>query len=234
MEKDLLISDAVITGPLVAKTYKYYRQFVNQRVQRPVSFKMVQALQLYQRHQAVFDKFAKVFSKYKQPIDEYIRYLVNVQKITEATIEDIVDSHKFYDFCVDQEIKQQRAKIFQYFKKTAYAIAEDCVQLGYMTTIDYLKWLIQSKKLAQYYFSGKLSKYYLAALPSFPKIVSKLDVLSQEEFSSLCNSYEKYNIDIREAMRQEQKKVFSVLKYTDNLIYELQQKSKIFLKHDYA
>jgi hypothetical protein len=29
MEKDQPISDATITGSFVAKTYKYYRQFVN-------------------------------------------------------------------------------------------------------------------------------------------------------------------------------------------------------------
>lgn len=215
-----------MTGLSVAKTYKYYRQFVDPYIQRPVSFKMVQALSLYRRYQSTFDKFAEIFSRYNVPIDDYIRYLVNVCKVTDITLKStLLDTHAFYDYCVEQNIKSQRTKIFQYFKKTARAIAEDCVQLGYMTTVDYLKWLIQSKRLAQYYFSGKLSKYYLAALPNFPKLVSKLDPLSQEEFSTLCNSYEKYNIDIKEAMQQEQNRTFSVLQYTDNLIFKLKHRA---------
>lgn len=102
--------------------------------------------------------------------------------------------------------------------KSANNIADDCARLGYVTTLDYLRYLIRERKLAAYYLTGVISKYYLAAIPKFPELVSKLDQLSKDEFQLLCGKYEKYNIDIKEAMLQEKKQILSVMNYTDDLI----------------
>ena len=78
--------------------------------------------------------------------------------------------------------------------------------------------LIKERKLSAYYVSGVISKYYLAALPKFPKLVDKLDSISKDEFQPICHKYEKYNADIKEAMFSVLKKVVSVLAFTDDLI----------------
>jgi len=109
-------------------------------------------------------------------------------------------------------------------KKSAANIAKECVEHGYPRSIDFIKDLISAKRLAAYYMSGIISKHFFAAIPTFPKIVKKLDPISRDEFGPLCAKFEKHSIDIQEAMAQENFSYSSVFDYADLLIRRLKSR----------
>ena len=97
-------------------------------------------------------------------------------------------------------------------------MSSKCVELGYVTTIDFIRHLIRHRKLASYYAAGKLSKYFFFFFPKFPKVIEKLDGISKDEFQQIYDRYDTYKSDVRIAMMHQINKVLSPLSYTDELI----------------
>lgn len=87
-----------------------------------------------------------------------------------------------------------------------------------LTAVDGIKDMIHKKKLAVYYATGKVSKYYLALIRNFPAIVEKLDTISKDELSSVVNHYEKLNDDALSAMAYVKGFVFKIINLTDEMI----------------
>lgn len=221
-------TNILINGITAAKFYKYYKQFKNTYIENPIQFKQITANSIYNKYSSSFDKLAKISIKYKFSLQKYIQYIVNKYDIQDKYLNRYLLNIKLIEEYITYEIiKCNRKKIFKYFQKTVNNIVNDCILYGYISSIDYIRELIKTKKLAQYYISGKISKYYLAAIPKFKDIVLKLDSISQDEFLPICNKYEKYNIDVKEAMKQELSKIVSIFDYTDNLIYQKRIKMQI-------
>lgn len=215
-------------GEHAAKMFKYYRQFKLSFLHHPIPLKNITAKKIYCKYKAQFDEIAKLSEKYKFDLESYIRYLVNECNVADEHVgKRLLNLLDIKFFLEKQEIKTKRTKVFNYFVKSANNIADECIKLGYPTSKDYIRMLIKDKKLSSYYMSGIISKYYLAALPKFPILVEKLDDISRDEFMPICNKYEKYNIDIKEAMIQELTKVVSVMQYTDDIIYDKRQSAHV-------
>lgn len=215
-------------GEHAAKMFKYYRQFKLSFLHHPIPLKNITAKKIYCKYKAQFDEIAKLSEKYKFDLESYIRYLVNECNVADEHVgKRLLNLLDIKFFLEKQEIKTKRTKVFNYFVKSANNIADECIKLGYTTSKDYIRMLIKDKKLSSYYMSGIISKYYLAALPKFPILVEKLDDISRDEFMPICNKYEKYNIDIKEAMIQELTKVVSVMQYTDDIIYDKRQSAHV-------
>jgi len=94
----------------------------------------------------------------------------------------------------------QRKKIYNWYLKSVEFVSMKSAAKGLTRTVESLKDMIKTRKLAAYYIAGNISKYYFAAIPKFPMIVQKMDRISQDEFSYLCSMYEKLHEDIREAV----------------------------------
>lgn len=93
----------------------------------------------------------------------------------------------------------KRHKIYKHFIKSAKNIARECNELGYCSTKDFMRYLIKSKKIAEYYVTGKISLYYFAAIPNFKKIIPKLDLFARDEFHKIYDRFEMYNAEITDA-----------------------------------
>ena len=203
----------------IAQIVKYHLQFLNQHIVNPVPVEKIAAIGFYRENEKCFQKAAKVFKWLGIDVFDYVSFLVFQLKMHRYSLDRmLVNTDNIKKYVEQKQIKVRKTKIFEYFKKSAEFVSQQAASLGYVTTIDYLRELIKSRKLANYYVSGKISKYYFAAIPKFPQLVAKLDSISKDEFQPLCNKYEKYQVDVREAIKQENKKVFGVLSYTDNLI----------------
>ena len=113
------------------------------------------------------------------------------------------------------EIVEQKKKVYKWFLKSAENIAQDCIDSGFTSSKDYLRDLISSKRLANYYLTGKISKYWLSGIPTFKKIITKLDQLSQDEFHEIYERFDLYNTEINEAFLQEKQCKVNPIRYTD-------------------
>lgn len=211
-------------GLKLAQIIKYHLQFNNRNISHPIPVEKISAIGFFRENAEDLTKAAKLYKEIGIDQFEYMQFLVFTLKMNRYNMYRFLLNTKNMKMFVEQkQIKLKKAKIFKYFKKSADFVSSQAAEQGYVTTIDYLRQLIKLRKLANYYVSGKISKYYFAAIPKFPQIVSKLDNISKDEFSPLCNKYEKYKVDVREAMKQENNKVVGVLSYTDSLILEKRQ-----------
>lgn len=64
---------------------------------------------------------------------------------------------------------------------------------------EYLIDIVKNNKLLPLFLSGKISIYFLAAIPNFKQIILKFDKVTQEEFKHLYDNFERYNSEINEA-----------------------------------
>ena len=206
-------------GLKLAQAVKYYLQFQNQRIVNPLPIERISAIGFYNENRRTFDVAARLYKHLELDVKEYASFLVSELKMTRYSIKRyLLSTNNIKLFVEKKQIKLKKSKIYKYFQKSADFVSTQAAELGYITTIDYLREMIKQRKLASYYVSGKISKYYFAAIPKFPQLAAKLDSISKDEFQPLCNKYEKYQIDVREAMKQENNKVVGVLSYTDRLI----------------
>ena len=104
--------------------------------------------------------------------------------------------------------------------KSVNNIVEECVDNNWFTTKDFLRNLIDQKKLGNWYVSGKISKYYLAAIPNFWKIVPQLDHFSKIELDQVASRYDIYNREINETFLKLKNFKVNPIAMTDTLIYE--------------
>lgn len=102
--------------------------------------------------------------------------------------------------------------------KSVNNIVEDCIEGGFASSKDYFRQLFKEKRLANYYLTGKISKYWFAAIPTFKQVVSKMDELSKEEFKDVYESFDIYNTEINEAFLRERSCKVNPFKFTDEVL----------------
>ena len=110
--------------------------------------------------------------------------------------------------------------------KTMKNIAAECIAGGYFTSIDLIRDLMKSNRLAAYVIAGKISIYYLAAIPNIGEVISKLDPLSRAELARLNDHFEIYHSDINKAFMQENHKLVNPIDLTDRYIAKLRKNAK--------
>ena len=177
-----------MNGLQTAVYYKYYLQFVNPNLVHIVNLSKIRADRLYAHNQVTFDKLAMIFSKYNLDIPRYIQFVINRFNISADTdISKVLDPYLVKTFLEYIQIKTYHKKVYQYFLKSVKNIVDECLELNIMSTKDYFMYIIKSNKLAGYFVTGKISAYYLAAIPNFRKIIESLDSVSKAEFSRLYN-----------------------------------------------
>lgn len=219
MHKICLKQDNSDNGLIIAKYFKYFRQETNANIVRPLPFERISAKTFYLEHKYQFNKFAEICKKYSINHENFIEYFVCFLKKTEKDIDShLLNPYTFQLYSEYLALKQKYKNIIKYVQKSAKNIADECILYGYPHSVDYFRFLIQSRKLAQYYISGKISKYFLAAIPNFPKIITKLDPISQDEFSVIYERFELYNIDLNQALKRHKIHIRNIFNYVDDMI----------------
>lgn len=206
------------SGYKVSKIFKYYSQFNNSNISQPLPFERITSKSIYNKYKCIFDKIGELFEKYDIDVMSYLKFCILEKKINQKTIKTILSRYILLQYIEHEQILCKRKYIYTCFKRSVDFISSECIKMGYPRSLDYIRYLISEKKLATYYISGKISKYYLSAITNFPKVIDKLDQMSQDEFHQISIMYDKYHLDIKEAMIQENKQYINVFKYTDQTI----------------
>lgn len=204
-----------------AKVFKFYLQFKNPYLKFTIPFKRVAAKSLYVKYKKEFDSITLVFSKYNLDLTKYIRFFIEVLDKREKDIkQDFASNVTITKYVEWLKSLDKQDKIYKYFVKSANNIVNDCKALGYYSTKDFIRYLISSKKLAEYYITGRISLYYFAAIPNFKKIIPKLDSFAKSEFQKIYDRFEMYNAEITTAFMKKTNQKVNPIKFTDNLIYK--------------
>jgi len=102
-------------------------------------------------------------------------------------------------------------------------VARGCADSGFVSVREYLKHLIESNKLAGKYLSGEISRYYLAGLKNFRKIVSKMDSLNKDTLKEVVEQQEQLLSDVQDAFMQIKNTRVSMISLTNELFVKAKQ-----------
>lgn len=212
-----------IDGYKAARIWKWARQYSEggKHLRFKLTLERTTAKRIYQEHKEVFDRLAKVFAENKLSPLEYIKFFAIEHNGAEAQIDqELLDPKTIMAFEASKQANVKKKQIYTWFMKSVNNIAEACVENGWFTTKDFMRHLINEKKLAGWYASGKISKYYLAAIPNFWKIIPKLDYFSKLELKQVAERYDIYHTEVNEAFLKLKKFKINPIALTDAIIYE--------------
>lgn len=212
-------------GAECAKYFKYYAQFQKFGIKRPLSVEQVGYRTLYLKYKSIFDGLGNVFSSRGLEVEPFIRYFIQEGKHGEDDVKSITDRRTFEDYKDFIQRGHKMKSIFKWFMKSVGNVARECVECGYFTARDFLKAVIDRKVLGNYVAGGRISKYYLAAIPNFDKIVPRLDYFSRCELADLVKYYDVYSVDVNNAMKYVKNVSVNPLDLTNKAIARLRSRA---------
>lgn len=217
----------ILTGELVAKIFIYYRNWQNPHKINITPFKLVSGKTFYRKHKIVLDNFAALAKKNKFNIVKFLKFCVIDRGINNNSIDKCLTSTTMInEFCIYMQKNKKLEKIYVWFIDTVKNIVKLCLEAHIYTTKDFLKWIIDNDRLGAYVASGKISIYYLAAIPSFYKIIKHLDYFSRQELNLLDKHFEIYHSEVNEAFLKKKKKMINPIEFTDLAILKSLKKIK--------
>lgn len=218
-------SKTLSDGELAAKTFKYYRGWQNPYKHTITPMKLVSGKKLYKEHKEAFDTFAALAKKNKFDIDKYFKFCVIDRGVNEKQVEMCLSSTVMLDEFSNHIRKQNKLKrIYKWFMMSVKNIVDECLETHTYTTKDFLRELIASDRIGIYIASGKISVYYLAAIPSFSKVISHLDYFSKLELQLLSEHFEIYHSEVNEAFLLKKHKMVNPIELTDLAILKALKK----------
>ena len=128
------------------------------------------------------------------------------------------------EFCSHVKKQKKLEDIYKWFMTTVKNIVDECIATQTYTTKDYLRHLIDNCKIGPYVAAGKISVYYLAAIPSFSKVIGHLDYFSKLELQLLEEHFEIYHSEVNEAFLAKKRKMVNPIELTDLAILKTLKK----------
>ena len=211
-------------GYSVAQLFLYHRRLLNPYIKHYLPLKLVSAKKLYAKYQNEFDAFAERANKNSFDVESYIKYCVDENRLTESSIDICITNPvmlKKYEEHL--QLVLRRKKIYAWFIKSAKNIASYCIDMGFFSSKDFIRYMIDNEKVGPLVISGKISPYYLAAFPNFGKIISKLDYFSKNELSFLEKHFDIYHSDINDAFLYVKNKMANAIDVTDEILIKMRK-----------
>ena len=219
------VEQIISDGEQAAKVFKYYRGWQNPYKTTITPLKLVSGKKLYKEHKEELDRFAALAKKNNFDIDSYFKFCVIDRGIRESCIDACLSSTTMIDEFCNHVKKQKKLKdIYKWFMMSVKNIVDECINTQTYTTKDYLRNLIDNNKIGSYVAAGKLSVYYLAAIPSFSKVIEHLDYFSKLELSLLKEHFEIYHSEVNEAFLAKKRKMINPIELTDLAILKTLKK----------
>lgn len=187
----------LIDSYAIAQFLKYKLQYKNSKIENAIPLPMIKAKAFQQKYHTQINKLIKIVQNFENfDVYKYLSFFVDNIYKNDCDIKTLVSTYNFTQYKNYLEYLEKQERIYGYFMKSVNNIVNDCKQLQIFSAKDYLRYLIQNKKLSQYYVSGRISCYFFAAIPKFKMLIDKLDPLTRSDFSELYNMYEMYNAEI--------------------------------------
>lgn len=205
------------SGENVAELFKYYSQFNSRnRIYTPIQLSRISARGLYTRHKKAFDSLYSFFQEHGLDINRYIEFFAKEQMHTERDIDKwLFTKQSISDYMAKLQIAVKKKKIYAWFNKSVSNIVNMCIECDYMSGKDCILDLVRQKRLAQEFISGRISKYFFAAMPNFKNLIPKLDYFSKLEFSELYDKFDIYNTEINDVFMQYKNRTVNPLEIVD-------------------
>ena len=121
---------------------------------------------------------------------------------------------------------ENNTKVYSWYMKSVKTLAAACLDSECVSAVDFIRKLIREKKLAAWVVCGKISAYYLAAIPDFPKIVQRLDSISRDELSFISSRYDMYNTAVNQAMLAFENQRANPVRSTDEMVEKLRNERR--------
>ena len=208
---------AIIDPVAFAKCFKYYAQFSNPYIIHPIPFERISAKTLYNKNKENFIRFFKIFKKYDLKITDYVVFFIGEMNKHTCSIDEFFTQEMFQSYVKFLTDKAEVDKICSLTIKTAQFIASEMKRLGVDSAADCLKAMIRNKTIATNFFTGKLSPYFLAAIPRFQDVIPKLDHFAKDELRNLSAKFESYQVATYHAFEEKYGKIVNVLGLADEI-----------------
>lgn len=214
-------------GYAAAQAFKFYRQFAPGYPAEPVPCKRVAARKMYKNHGRAFDRLADFFRSHGMDARGYLRFMAAEVALRESDIDGALASKWGLNrFAEKLSAEDNRRKIYEWYSRSVKAVAEACLDSECSSTAEFLRKLIKERRLAPWVVGGRISAYYLAAIPGFPKIVSRLDRISRDELSGLSERYDMYNTAVNDAVRAFERRRANPVRATDEMIERIRSERR--------
>lgn len=217
-------------GEIVARELKKALMALSPTWDPRIPIHRVSAVAFYEEHQDIFDRLAKYFKKNRLDISTYCYFYVNVLNKRDRDIDTTLLTKSsligYADFLGTREKDRQ---IFSWFMKSAENLANEAVEHGFVLTKDVLRYLIKSRKIAQWVVCGKLSVYFLAAIPRFDSAIPRLDFFARAELEKLRQMFDIYSTDVNRAFLTVKCVKLNPFAVTDELIAKKRRERNIVM-----
>lgn len=225
-EKDLKQS-ALVDGMHIAKLFKWWCNARRKnRICHRVPVKLVTAKSLYDANSKLFDAFADIACKNSFDCEKYIRWCCIENGIDELHVKSCISSFMIEKYLMHVKEMQHLKDVYDWTTKSIRFIAEECISQGFFTVKDFLLDLISTNKIGAYVMAGKISMYWLAAIPNFDKVIDKLDYFSRSELKLLQDHFDIYHSDVNRAFLKFRNIAFNPIKTVEIAIDKLRAKSR--------
>lgn len=200
---------------------KYFK-FLTMR-KRPnghmVNIAFVSGKKVYKNWKKYFDLLAKLSKKYDFSWQDFLYWAVILKNFKTREIPKIVTTNTLVAYANEKSIKLQHEKIYSYFMKSVDYIVDQCIQNNYSSGKEFLRYLIQSNKLAEKVFTGKISVYYLAAIKNIREIILSMDNISQDTLREVLVRTDKLRSDIQDAFVYKTSQKVYPIDFTDKKLF---------------
>lgn len=214
-------------GYSAARAYKYYCQFSNPRISYAVPERRVAARALYKHHKSAFDRCVAFFLKCGIDARRFLKFMADEIRLRDSDIDSMFMSrwsvNRFAEMLAAGE---NNAKVYGWYMKSVKELAAACLDSECASTADFVRKLIRERKLAPWVVCGKISAYYLAAIPGFPKIARKLDPISRDELAFVSSRYDMYNTAVNNASLAFENRRANPIRKTDEMIEKLRSERR--------
>ena len=204
---------------MLARLYTYFN-YQKKAKDYAVNFVNVSGKTTYSKWRKSFDLLSKITEKYGIDGKDYLRYLVYDQGLNFYNASEILNINNIRSYAEHMKIIEQYGKIHSYFLKSANYIVDECLRKKYDSCKEFLKRQILHNTLAEKMLSGKISIYYLASIKNIKDIVSKMDPISRDTFSTLVERADKLNSDVQDAFMKITSQKVNPIKFTDELLFK--------------
>ena len=218
----MMCEDSKIDGQYAAKYFKYKMQFKLGYITQKLDFNRVFAKSFYCKYKKHFDRLVKVTDECNVDVLQYIAFFVDdYGKLDRDIPEKLCDPAIFNAYISHVKSQKKLHGIYDVVLRSAQNIARDCVELRCPSAKEYVLQMFKHKNLAAYYLTGKISRYWFAAIPSFKKLIFKLDQMSREEFHDVESMFDIYSKDVNDAFVMMTSRKVNVFHLTDELISKM-------------
>jgi len=214
-------------GYSAARAYKYYCQFSNSKIQYAIPERRIAARAMYKHHKDAFDRCIAFFLKCGLDARKFIKFMANDVRLHDSEIDSKFMSkwslNRFAEMLASGE---SNTKVYNWYMKSVKTLAAACLDSECVSAVDFIRKLIREKRLASWVVCGKISAYYLAAIPDFPKIAQRLDPISRDELSFISNRYDMYNTVVNKATLAFENRRANPVRSTDEMVEKLRSERR--------